>query len=421
MLKQAVIIAGGEGKRLKKVTGDNPKILLDFDSKTLLEFQIEYLLSQDISNIHFCLGYGSNSIIKKIDELDIEYTYSLENNPLGTYGALQNAYDYLETEFFCLFGDIVLDYEISFGYKNFQKYGSDMHLILRYTNHPEDSDIVKIDEKNKVISIDRDLSYPYQPLGNTSLFFCKKSALDSNISESKKDIFKHFVKENIDKLNITSEVTLNFIRDIGTIERYEKEIDNYKNHISKEIKYIFIDRDNTIINNRGEDNNLDKFDFKPGAIDLIKTLQNNNCKLILVTNQPSIAKGFCTFEDVENLNSHLQHELIRNNLKPLDGIYYCPHHPEKGFAGEVKELKIKCICRKPNEGLVLNAIKELNIKNKNFYFVGDTLSDYLLAKKFGSKCLLVKSRLTEVEKLSKLNVKVYENLKLIEKEFIGIF
>lgn len=420
MIKQAVIIAGGEGRRLKGVTGNKPKILIDIDGISLLNFQINYLKSQKISKVHFCLGIGSTEIIDSLKSVDLDYTYSIEETPLGTYGALQNAYDHLENEFFVLFGDIVLDYDINFGYSNFKNYNSDLHLILRYTNHPKDSDIVQVDENKNVISINRhqDLNYPYKPLGNTALFFSRKSAIEPELQNYSQDIFKDFIKNNLGILNITTENSLNFIRDIGTEERYLKEIENYKFYKSNETRYVFIDRDGTIINNRGDDNNIDKFNFNNGAIELLKTLQKLNCKIILITNQPSVAKGFCTFEDVEKLHSHLQHELINSNLKPLDGIYFCPHHPEKGFEGEIQSLKIKCKCRKPKKGLVLKAIRELNIQSRKFIFIGDTKADYFLAENFNAKSFIVKSQLTELNEFKELKSTIYKNLKTLQNAVV---
>ncbi len=420
MLKQAVIIAGGEGKRLNSLTGDSPKILVPILETSLLEFQIEYLKKNKIKKIHFCLGLGSEKILSKLEELDINFTYTVDDKPLGTYGALQNAYRYLDSEFFILFGDIVLDYDISFGYKNFKSKNSDLHLILRQTNHPEDSDIVKIDKYQNVLSLSRhdNLEFPYEPLGNTAVFFSKKNIIESELKQLPKDIFKDFINNKIKDSNVTSEITLDFIRDIGTVDRYNQEIDNFSRYLKHEKKYVFVDRDGTLINNRGDDNDISKFELKEGSLSLLSTLQENNFKIIMISNQPSIAKGFCTYDDVISLNAYLQHELIRNNLKPLDGIYFCPHHPEKGFTGEIKSLKIKCNCRKPNTGLVLKALEELNILSQSYFFIGDTLDDYYLAKKFNSEYFIVESELTESEKFKNLNVKTYKNLDLINKEFV---
>jgi mannose-1-phosphate guanylyltransferase/phosphomannomutase len=417
MINQAVIIAGGKGKRLKKITGNNPKILVPLKNETLLEFQINYLKKNKIEKIHFCLGEGSSEILKKLENLKIEFTYSTEDQPLGTYGALQNAKKYLMSEFFVLFGDILLEYDIQFGYSNFKKFQSDIHLISRYTEHPIDSDIVQIDDEFNVLSLKRhdQLDFPYEPIGNTGLFFCKKNIVNKN--KEKKDFFKEFLVENIHSLKVTSEITTSYIRDIGTVERFESEVKRFDKIRDSEEKYVFLDRDGTLINDRGNDNNISKFKFKTGAINLIKFLQSENYKLILISNQPGVAKGFFNIEKVKKFNSHLQHILINNNLKPLDGIYFCPHHPEKGFVNEVKELKINCLCRKPNIGLVKKATEELNIKNQRFYFIGDTESDYLLAKKFKSKIFIVKSKNTEKSLLNNQEIKIYNNLNEIVNEF----
>ena len=95
--------------------------------------------------------------------------------------------------------------------------------------------------------------------------------------------------------------------------------------------------------------------------------------------------------------------ILGNKGVYLDRIYYCPHHPEKGFKSEVTNLKIKCNCRKPNNGLFLKAIKELNIDRKNSFMIGDQFSDYLAAKKTKLKFVGVNLDFSNNEKIISKN------------------
>ena len=134
MIRQAVIIAGGKGTRLKSILGRKPKILVNLEQDTLLDYQINYLRNNKIEKIHFCLGYKSQYILDYLNNKNINYTYSIEDKPLGTYGALLNSKEYLDEKFFVLYGDVLTNLDIQKEFKLFLKYKSDAHLILRYTN-----------------------------------------------------------------------------------------------------------------------------------------------------------------------------------------------------------------------------------------------------------------------------------------------
>ncbi len=412
MLEQAVIIAGGKGTRLKPLLENTPKILLDIEDEKLIDIQINYLYKNKISKIHFCLGYGSDQILDHLIKKDINFTYSLENKPLGTYGALANAKKFLDTKFFVLYGDILTNFNIQKGYQKFKQRRSDFHLIVRHTNHPEDSDIVLLSDKNEVIDITRssELAFPYMPLGNTALFFGRKKAIDLNYQNIPIDIFKNYLKSNIEKYKITAALSSDYIRDIGTLERYKKEIKNFREQIKKPYKVALIDRDGTIIEDQGNENNLSKIRFRTKTLKILSYLQDNYYKIFMISNQPGIAKGFFTFEDLEKFNSKLQHELIKNKLRPLDGIYICPHHPEKGHVGEIKKLKIVCNCRKPEIGLFTDILKDHDLENSTFILFGDTVVDYELSKKLGIPFFLIESHLTEKDKFYNLEINPVKNI-----------
>ena len=406
MVKQAVIIAGGKGTRLKSVLNQKPKILVNLDNKTLLDYQIDYLKSNGISSIHFCLGHGSDQVLAHLEKTNIKYTYSVEERPLGTYGALYNSREYLEDTFFVLYGDVLTNFNIQEGYNSFIHQDSDFHLILRYTNHPEDSDLIELGEDNRVLSISRiqNKNNSFMPIGNTSLLFSKKNSIKKTRNETPVDIFKDFLQNNLNTLHITGSISIDYIRDIGTKERYESEISNYKKKIGKPYKVVFLDRDGTLVEDQGNENNTEKLVFKNISLDILKYLQQENFKIILISNQPGIAKGFFELKDVNIFNSHIQHNLIEMDLLPLDDIFICVHHPESGFEGEVEKLKINCNCRKPKTGLVEAAIKNHNLDKNNFIFIGDTVRDYELSLKFDSQFYLIESDLTDIKYFDSKNI-----------------
>ncbi|MCM8819148.1 MAG: HAD family hydrolase, partial [Candidatus Omnitrophica bacterium] len=128
----------------------------------------------------------------------------------------------------------------------------------------------------------------------------------------------------------------------------------------------------------------------PFSAKAIKKINELGYLAIIITNQPMIAKGLMREKDLEKIHKKLETELGKEGAK-IDAIYYCPHHPERGFKGERKELKIKCKCRKPAIGLFLKAKKEFNIDFKKSFLIGDKTSDILAGKRAGCKTILVKT------------------------------
>jgi mannose-1-phosphate guanylyltransferase/phosphomannomutase len=421
MSNQVIIIAGGKATRLQNELGDLPKSLAKIGNSTILDYQLHHILKSKINSIHFCLGYKSDIILKYLDfnYPDLHFTYSIEYEPLGTYGALLNSMDFLEEDFFVLLGDIFTDFNINFGFNRFRKKSADVMLVTRYTDHPFDSDLIITNKDGRVVNIKR--STEEEPLlsikGNTGLLYMKKDSLISTANTKSEDIVNDFIKNNLKKLDIVEHFTTDYIKDVGTEDRLNEQRKKIK-FIGNEPKKLacLIDRDETIIFDQGNSNEISKIRIKPYAIRLINYLKKYNIKIILITNQPGVAKGFFTIEELELFHLQLQKNLISKKSKPIDAIYYCPHHPEKGFEDEVIELKITCTCRKPKTGLVYKAMKELNLQDVEFFLIGDTKNDYLLSKNLEIDSYIVKSKFTELDYFNKINKKVFSNLNHIKKE-----
>ena len=152
-------------------------------------------------------------------------------------------------------------------------------------------------------------------------------------------------------------------------------------------KAIFLDRDGTINIDHGYVHKIDDFQFIEGVGKALKQLQDKGYLLVLVTNQSGIARGYFSEEQFTQLTEWMDWSLDEDYGVVLDGIYYCPHHPEG--KGEYRE---DCNCRKPKAGMFLQAIKDLNIDPEKSYMVGDKLEDLLAAENAGVKTkVLVKT------------------------------
>lgn len=152
-------------------------------------------------------------------------------------------------------------------------------------------------------------------------------------------------------------------------------------------KAIFLDRDGTLNIDYGYVHQIDDFKFIEGVGKTLKKLQDQGYLLVLVTNQSGIARGYFSEAQFHQLTEWMDWSLDEDYGVVLDGIYYCPHHPEG--IGEYRE---NCDCRKPQAGMFLQAIADLDIDPAKSIMVGDKLEDLLAAEKAGiATKVLVKS------------------------------
>lgn len=133
---------------------------------------------------------------------------------------------------------------------------------------------------------------------------------------------------------------------------------------------------------------FEQFELLEGAGEAIRKINLSGYLAIVVTNQPVIARGEVTVDGLQQIHNKMETMLGKEGAY-LDGVYYCPHHPDKGFAGEVEELKVVCECRKPKAGLLLQAAKDFNIDLSQSWMIGDSENDVLAGKNAGCKTALI--------------------------------
>lgn len=139
--------------------------------------------------------------------------------------------------------------------------------------------------------------------------------------------------------------------------------------------------------------NAEEFELIDGVSEAIKIINSLGFLCIVITNQPVIARGEVTVDELNSIHNKLE-TMLGHAGGFLNGIYYCPHHPHKGYAGEVIELKIDCNCRKPKPGLLLEASKDFNINLSQSFMVGDSESDVIAGKNAGCKTVLITEDIT---------------------------
>lgn len=149
-------------------------------------------------------------------------------------------------------------------------------------------------------------------------------------------------------------------------------------------KAVFLDRDGTIIEDVGYLSDICQINILPGAAEAIKLLNDNGYKVIIVTNQAGIARGYFTESRAKEINERLM-QLLVGQGSVIERAYYCPHHID----GIIAKYKKECNCRKPNPGMIEQAVKELDIDISSSFMIGDKGSDIEAGRRAGCRTIVV--------------------------------
>lgn len=409
-MKQVVILAGGLGTRLRARLGDLPKPMIPICGRPLLEHQIELAKRHGFDQITLFVCYRPDLIEQQLGDgsrYGVTLRYVHEQEPLGTAGAVLSGWEELEDEFVVMYGDTLVNLDLTRLARTHREQGADVTLVLHPNNHPFDSDLVECDDKQWVTAFHNRPHPPgrwFQNLVNAGLYVVNRSVLEpfrsrvqsgarSGLMDFGKDLFPAMLQQQRRLLGYN---TPEYIKDIGTPERYDKACGEVasgvvaRSSFSDPVPAVFLDRDGTL--NREADGlrSVDQLELLPGVAEAVQTLNHCGLRVVVVTNQPVIAKGYITEAELQNIHNKLE-SLLGMEHAYVDRIYHCPHHPDGGFPGERPELKIECECRKPRPGMLLRAARELNLDLSRSWMVGDTTVDVQCARNAGVKAVLVRT------------------------------
>jgi len=147
---------------------------------------------------------------------------------------------------------------------------------------------------------------------------------------------------------------------------------------------VFLDRDGTLVYPRHYPSKPEELRLYENIAPGLRALQKAGFRLVVITNQAGIARGYFSETDLQCMHAHLTRELAQAGVR-LDAIYYCPHHPQ----GVIPELAVRCDCRKPQPGMILRAAADLDIDLCLSWFVGDILDDIEAGNRAGCRTILV--------------------------------
>lgn len=391
---QAVIMAGGQGTRLRELTKDLiPKPMIEIAGKPLLQWQIENLKANGFDDIIVVVGHLGDLIL---DKFGGTVKYFEEDEPLGTAGALPMMEDLLEDEFALIYGDLFFDIDFQRMIDFHHQHHGEGTLFVHPNSHPYDSDLVEFDEDfliNRIISKKDPVRYEQwlHNYTNAGIFIFDKCILNSFPHKEKIDLEKD-VFPYLDYLYAYT--SPEYVKDIGTVSRYKEVQVDILNHLparrnlKQKQKAIFLDRDGTINLKKDYVYSDAQFELCPYAADAIKRINGSEYLAIVVTNQPVVARGDCTIEGLNYIHAKMETLLGRQGAY-LNDILFCPHHPDKGFEGENPLYKVDCNCRKPKPGMIYTAARRYNIDLTQSWLIGDTQVDYLTGLNAGIGSIII--------------------------------
>ncbi|WP_296732357.1 D-glycero-beta-D-manno-heptose 1,7-bisphosphate 7-phosphatase [Anaerovibrio sp.] len=408
-------MAGGRGTRISELFPDIPKPLIKIANKPVLEREIESLVKQGFSDIIITVSY----LHEKIEEYfgtgerwGARIEYFVEDQPLGNAGALFKLREKLGKEpFLLLNADAMFDVDFNRMVKFHREHGGLITLFTHPNSHPYDSGLIIADNSNSVVSwLTKEDIRPeyYKNRVNAGLHVINPIALDmlnidiekiGTVDEKtgntiKVDLDRQVLKPLCGTGKIFCYDSPEYVKDMGTPDRFEAVCKDFENgvvtakNLANKQKAVFLDRDGTINIYKGFLHHIEDFELISGIAEAIIKINASGYLCIVATNQPVISRGEVTVDELDTIHKKLETELGLKGAY-IDGLYYCPHHPHKGYEGEVPELKIECECRKPKPGMLFKAAKDYNIDLSKSYMVGDSENDIKAGLSAGCVSILV--------------------------------
>ncbi len=392
---KTVIMAGGRGTRIASINAEVPKPMIRVCGKPILEYQIECLKKQNLTEIILVIGHLGNVIEEYFGtgaQYGVKIEYIKEKEPLGTAGALYHLKEMITEDFVLINGDIMFDINFSRLFHAHQKNHCLATIFTHPNSHPYDSGVIVADRSGCVtewMTKEEERKW-YRNRVNAGIHVLSAELLNRFEVLQKRDLDRDLLKPLIAEKQLFVYDSPEYVKDMGTPERFyavEKDIKTglvQRRNLSVEQRAIFLDRDGTINQYVGFLKQIDDLVLLDGAAEAVKMINQSGYLAIVITNQPVIARGEVSWEELARIHNKME-TLLGEKGAYLDDIFCCPHHPDRGYAGERAEYKTACECRKPRPGLLLQAAEKYNIDLHNSWMIGDSITDIQAGKRAGCR------------------------------------
>ncbi len=397
---KTVIMAGGKGTRISSIASDIPKPMIKIGGKPVLQQEIESLRKQGLDDFIITishLGHVISDYFGDGSKFGVKIEYFNETIPLGNAGALYELKDELTDVFLLINGDALFDFDV----RRFIDYHQDKNglaTIFTHPNtHPFDSALILTDEDNTVLKwLNKEDERPkyYRNRVNAGIHIFSPELLKKRPDKEKIDLDRDILKPLCGTGELYAYDSPEYVKDMGTPERYAEVTADLlsgrvaRRNLCNKQKAIFLDRDGTINKYVGFLTDIKDFELNDHVAEAIKKINNSDYLAIVITNQPVIARGEVSFSELYEIHNKME-TLLGEKGAYLNAIYFCPHHPDSGFEGEVKELKIDCDCRKPKPGMLYKAAEDFNLDLSESFMIGDEDNDIKAGEAAGCNALKI--------------------------------
>ena len=416
---KTVIMAGGRGSRLAELTENTgnsiPKPMIPIEGKPLLERTVDCLREQGFTDLILTVGWRRQAIMRYFGDgsgdspatgraFGVHISYFEEHTPMGNAGALVQLADSLKEDFLLLNGDLVFDVDLNRFLAFHREKGGLASLLVHPNDHPSDSGLIETDAEGRVIRwLTREEERPSCSRNqvNAGIHLISPRLLDAHrpdavdkIPPEPIDLDRDLLKPLAGTGQLFAYRSPEYVKDCGTPVRYGEICRDWRRGLAarRSLRHrqraVFLDRDGTLNRHVGFLKSPEEIELLPGAARAVRMLNRAGWLVILVTNQPVVARGEVTEDELRAIHGRLE-TLLGQNGAWLDDIYYCPHHTDRGFPGERPELKIECACRKPRPGMLLQAAGDYSIDLEHSWMAGDRESDVAAGRAAGCRTALL--------------------------------
>lgn len=383
MLREAIILAGGLGTRLRSEVKELPKSMAPIGDRPYLEYLFDFLISQGIQKLILSIGYKSEYIrdyfSNQYKEVSIEYV--IEKSPLGTGGAIKKALTQATGEYVLVTnGDSIIKADVQKQYDEQVKANAVVSFALKKMHNFERYGRIQIDENNTIIQFEEKQAVE-EGLINAGLYIFKTQPFEQlnfpDVFSIERDYFECYLKTH----HFIGIPSSGYFLDIGIPADFAKA--QYEIAIFPSINKtwtLFLDRDGVINKKIDGDyvRSIDQFELLAGVLEAIHSFSQYFGKIIVVTNQQGVGKGLMTELEVEAIHTHLK-SVAQSAEARIDSIYFAPQLAEENS-----------IMRKPNIGMSLKAKADYpEIDFSKSIMVGDSLSDMAFGKQAGMHCIFI--------------------------------
>jgi D,D-heptose 1,7-bisphosphate phosphatase len=377
-MMEAIILAGGLGTRLREIVSDLPKPMAPVAGRPFLEILLTSLSCKGFERVVLSLGYMADKVVAHFGSAfaGIELVYEIEHRPLGTGGALCRAMERCNTDHVFVFnGDTYLDLEAAVVEAHWQR---DHVPIIVGRKVPDTFRYGRLEtDRGRVLGfVNKGVTGP--GLINAGCYVLPTTILSDYLHGEPFSLESDFLTKAVGKQEFNLFKTNGHFIDIGVPKDYARAQTELAGVciLSEGNKRpaAFLDRDGVLNLDHGYVHEVSEFDWVEGARAAVKLLNDTGYLVILVTNQAGIGRGYYGEADFWHLTSWMRDRLAEIGAH-VDGVYFCPHHPTEAKGA----LKVRCMCRKPNPGMIEHAQREWNIDMGKSFVIGDTLKDMELA------------------------------------------